>query len=40
MLCQDDAMKKGITFKLAVMTMILLVVAIIVTSIIHDTKKM
>jgi hypothetical protein len=32
-------MKKGISLKLAVMTMIPLVVAIVVASIIPDTKK-
>jgi hypothetical protein len=40
MLCQGDAIKKGITFKLAVMTTILLVVVIVVASIIPNTKKM
>jgi hypothetical protein len=39
MLCQGDTMKKGISLKLAVMTMIPLVVAIVVASIIPDTKK-
>jgi hypothetical protein len=40
MLCQGDAMKKGISLKLAVMTTVPLVVAVIVASIIPDTKKM
>jgi hypothetical protein len=40
MLCQGDAVKKGMSLKLAVMTTVLLVVAIIMASIIHDTKKM
>jgi hypothetical protein len=40
MLCQGDAIKKDITFKLAVMTTILLVVVIVVASIIPNTKKM
>jgi hypothetical protein len=40
MLYQGDAMKKGITFKLTVMTTVLLVIAIVVTSIISNTKKM
>jgi hypothetical protein len=40
MLCQGDAMKKGISLKLAVMTTVPLVVAVIVASIIPNTKKM
>jgi hypothetical protein len=40
MLCQGDAMKKGIPLKLAVMPTVLLVVAIVVASIIPDTRKM
>jgi hypothetical protein len=40
MLCQGDAMKKDITFKLAVMTTILLMVAVVMASSIPDTKKM
>jgi hypothetical protein len=40
MLCQGDAMKKCISLKLAVMTTVPLVVAVIVASIIPNTKKM
>jgi hypothetical protein len=40
MLCQGDAVKKDMSLKLAVMTTVPLVVAIIMASIIHDTKKM
>jgi hypothetical protein len=40
MLCQGDAMKKCITFKVAVMTTIPLMVTIVVASFIPDTKKM
>jgi hypothetical protein len=40
MWCQGDAMKKGISIKLAVMTMVPLVVAVIMASIIPNTKKM
>jgi hypothetical protein len=40
MLCQGDVMKKDISLKLMVMTMVPLVVAIVVKSIIPDTKKM
>jgi hypothetical protein len=39
MLCQGDAMKKGTPLNLAVMTMVPLVVAVVVASIIPDTKK-
>jgi hypothetical protein len=39
MSCQGDAMKKGISFKLAVMTMVPLVVPVVMASIIHGTKK-
>jgi hypothetical protein len=38
--CQGDAVKKGISLKLVVMPTVPLVVAIIVASIIPDTKKM
>jgi competence protein ComGC len=40
MLCQGDAMKKDISLKLTVMTIVLLVVAVIVASIIPNRKKM
>jgi hypothetical protein len=40
MLCQGDAMKNGISLKLVIVTTVLLVVAIVVASIIPDTKKM
>jgi hypothetical protein len=40
MLCQGDVVKKDMSLKLAVMTTVPLVVAIIMASIIHDTKKM
>jgi hypothetical protein len=40
MLCQGDVMKKDISLKLMVMTMVPLVVAIVVKSIIPDIKKM
>jgi hypothetical protein len=40
MWCQGDAMKKGISLKLTVMTMVPLVVAVIMASIIPNTKKM
>jgi hypothetical protein len=40
MLCQGDAMKKGISLKLTVMTIVLLAVAVIVASIIPNRKKM
>jgi hypothetical protein len=40
MLCQGDAMKKGISLKLTVMTTVPLVVAVVVASIIPNTKKM
>jgi hypothetical protein len=40
MWCQGDAMKKGISLNLAVMTMVPLVVAVIMASIIPNTKKM
>jgi hypothetical protein len=40
MLCQGDAMKKGISLKLTVMTIVLLMVAVIVASIIPNRKKM
>jgi hypothetical protein len=40
MLCQGDVMKKDISLKLMVMTMVPLVVVIVVKSIIPDTKKM
>jgi hypothetical protein len=40
MLCQGDAMKKGISLKLTVMTTVPLMVAIVVASIVPDTKKM
>jgi hypothetical protein len=39
MLCQGDAMKKGITFKLTIMTMVPLVVAAVVTRITLNMKK-
>jgi hypothetical protein len=39
MSCQGDAMKKGISFKFVVMITVPLVVAVVVASIIHDTKK-
>jgi hypothetical protein len=39
MLCQGDAMKKGISLKVAVMTTVPLVVAVVMTSIIPNTKK-
>jgi hypothetical protein len=38
--CQGDAVKKGISLELVVMPTVPLVVAIIVASIIPDTKKM
>jgi hypothetical protein len=40
MLCQGDAIKKGISLKLTVMTTVLLVVTVVVTSIIPDIKEM
>jgi hypothetical protein len=40
MLCQGDAMKKGMSLKFAVMTTVPLVVAVVMASIIHDTKNM
>jgi hypothetical protein len=39
-LYQGDAMKKGISLKLMVMTTVLLVVAVVVASIIPNTKRM
>jgi hypothetical protein len=36
--CQGDAVKKGITFELAVMPRVLLVVAIVVVSIVSTSK--
>jgi hypothetical protein len=38
--CQGDAVKKGISFDLVVMTMIPLVVAVVVPSVIPSTQKM
>jgi hypothetical protein len=40
MLCQGDTVKKEIPLRLTVMTTIPLVVAIVVASIIPDTRKM
>jgi hypothetical protein len=39
MLCQGDTMKKGIPLKLVVMTTVSLVVAVVMASIIPDTKN-
>jgi hypothetical protein len=39
MLYQGDAMKKGISLKLAVMTTVSLMVAVVVANIIPNTKK-
>jgi hypothetical protein len=40
MWCQGDTLRKGISLKLAVMTMVPLVVAVIMASIIPNTRKM
>jgi hypothetical protein len=40
MLCQGDAVKKGISLKLTIMTKIPLVVAVVMVSIVPNTKKM
>jgi hypothetical protein len=39
MSCHGDAIKKDISFKLAVITTVPLVIVVVIASIIHDTKK-